>query len=112
MVREPRQQAAQYLLTARPVEDAKVLAGASREVRRVQGAGERAGRRHGDLHRPGDTGSLQDSCQPRLLGALPLNRYNAATVSYDVGLPPMHCPFCGANDTRVTDSRLVVEGIR
>ncbi|MGM0983700.1 MAG: transcriptional regulator NrdR [Pseudomonadota bacterium] len=22
----------------------------------------------------------------------------------------MHCPFCGANDTRVTDSRLVVEG--
>ncbi len=22
----------------------------------------------------------------------------------------MHCPFCGANDTRVTDSRLVAEG--
>ncbi|MWJ27661.1 transcriptional regulator NrdR [Halomonas sp. ZH2S] len=22
----------------------------------------------------------------------------------------MHCPFCGANDTRVTDSRLVVDG--
>jgi transcriptional repressor NrdR len=22
----------------------------------------------------------------------------------------MHCPFCGANDTKVTDSRLVVEG--
>lgn len=22
----------------------------------------------------------------------------------------MHCPFCGANDTRVTDSRLVADG--
>ncbi|MET0774725.1 MAG: transcriptional regulator NrdR, partial [Pseudomonas mandelii] len=22
----------------------------------------------------------------------------------------MHCPFCGANDTKVIDSRLVAEG--
>ena len=22
----------------------------------------------------------------------------------------MHCPFCGAHDTKVTDSRLVAEG--
>lgn len=26
------------------------------------------------------------------------------------GLPTMHCPFCGANDTKVIDSRLVAEG--
>ena len=25
-------------------------------------------------------------------------------------LPTMHCPFCGANDTKVIDSRLVAEG--
>lgn len=28
----------------------------------------------------------------------------------DAGTEPMHCPFCGTYDTKVTDSRLVVEG--
>lgn len=27
-----------------------------------------------------------------------------------IRIDTMHCPFCGANDTRVTDSRLVAEG--
>ncbi len=31
-------------------------------------------------------------------------------VRTDNRLTAMHCPFCGANDTRVTDSRLVAEG--
>ncbi len=36
-------------------------------------------------------------------------RYHAASFSYAC-ISTMHCPFCGAHDTKVIDSRLVAEG--
>ncbi len=46
------------------------------------------------------------------LGASTPSRYNTATRHFfnQYWVIAMHCPFCGANDTRVTDSRLVADG--
>ncbi len=44
----------------------------------------------------------------RVLGRARM-RYHAASFSYAC-ISTMHCPFCGAHDTKVIDSRLVAEG--